>query len=34
VRLPDGARVFEEFYNVPEVWSPEARARAKAVFKT
>ena len=32
VQLPQDARVFEEFYNVPEVWSPEARARAKAVF--
>jgi len=30
VRLPEGAKAFDEFYNVPEVWSPQARARAKA----
>ena len=30
VRLPDGAKGFAQFYNVPEVWSEEARARAKA----
>lgn len=29
VRLPDDARIFAEFYNVPDVWSAEARARAK-----
>ncbi len=32
VKLPEGARVFEQFYNVPEVWSDQARARAKAAF--
>ena len=31
VRLPEGARAFAEFYNVPDVWSAEARARAKAL---
>jgi hypothetical protein len=30
VRLPEGARVFAEFYNVPDVWRPEALARAAA----
>jgi hypothetical protein len=30
VRLPEGARAFAEFYNVPDVWSPEALARAAA----
>ena len=30
VRLPEGARVFREFYNVPEVWTPEALARFAA----
>ena len=30
VRLPDGAKGFAQFYNVPEVWSEEARTRAKA----
>src|SRR5215469_10652545 len=30
VRLPEGARSFPEFYKVPEVWSPEALARAAA----
>ena len=30
VRLPEGARSFPEFYNVPEVWPPEALARAAA----
>ena len=30
VRLPEDARVFEEFYNPAEVWSDEARARWKA----
>jgi hypothetical protein len=28
VRLPDGAKIFSEFYDVPKVWSAEARARA------
>jgi hypothetical protein len=32
VRLPESAKVFAQFYNVPEVWSDEARSRAKAVF--
>jgi hypothetical protein len=32
VRLPEGARAFAEFYNVPEVWPPEALARAKAAW--
>ena len=27
VRLPEGTRAFAEFYNVPEVWTPEALAR-------
>jgi hypothetical protein len=31
VRLPEGARAFAELYNVPEVWSAQARARAKAL---
>jgi len=30
VRLPEGARSFAEFYNVREVWPPEALARAQA----
>jgi hypothetical protein len=30
VRLSEGARVFAQFYNPSEVWSQEARARAKA----
>ncbi|HEY2010152.1 MAG TPA: GFA family protein [Rhizomicrobium sp.] len=30
VRLPEDARAFAEFYNVPEVWTPEARARFAA----
>jgi hypothetical protein len=30
VVLPDGAMVFEEFYNPREVWPPESLARAKA----
>jgi hypothetical protein len=30
VRLPEGANAFPQFYNVPEVWSEEARARARA----
>lgn len=30
VVLPDGATVFEEFYNPREVWPPESLARAKA----
>ncbi len=30
VHLPEGVRSFPEFYNVPEVWSPEALARARA----
>jgi len=32
VRLPEGAKVYEGFYADPgEVWSPEARARWKAM---
>ena len=30
VRLPENAKVFAEFYDVPKVWSPEAIARARA----
>ena len=30
IGLPDGARVFSEFYNVPDVWPAEALARARA----
>ena len=30
IRLPEGVRSFAEFYNVPEVWPPEALARAQA----
>ena len=30
VHLPEGAKVFADFYNVPEVWPAEALARAKA----
>ena len=30
IGLPEGARVFAEFYNVPDVWPPEALARAQA----
>lgn len=30
VVLPDGATVFEEFYNPRDVWPPESLARAKA----
>ena len=30
LRLPEGARVFTEFYNVPEVWPRKALARAQA----
>jgi hypothetical protein len=30
VRLPEGAKVFAESYNVREVWSAEALARAQA----
>jgi hypothetical protein len=30
VVLPDGARVFPEYYDVPSVWSEESRARARA----
>jgi hypothetical protein len=29
VTLPDGARVFAEYYDVPSVWSEESRARAR-----
>ena len=32
LRLPEGARMFAEFYNVPDVWPPEALARAKAAW--
>jgi hypothetical protein len=31
VKLPEGAKIFAEFYEVPKVWSAEARARAKAL---
>jgi hypothetical protein len=27
VQLPAGVRVFPEFYNIPEVWTPEALQR-------
>jgi hypothetical protein len=27
VKLPEGARVFESFYNPTEVWPPESLAR-------
>jgi len=30
IRLPESARVFAEFYKVPEVWPPEALARVEA----
>lgn len=30
VRLPDGARSFEAYYDAREVWSPESLARFKA----
>ena len=30
IGLPEGAKIFAEFYNVPEVWPPEALARAQA----
>jgi len=30
VQLPEGVKVFDEFYDVPKVWSPEALARARA----
>jgi len=30
VVLPEGARVFPEFYDIPTVWSEESRTRAKA----
>ena len=30
VQLPDDAKIFAEFYDVPKVWSAEARARAAA----
>ena len=30
VRLPEGAQVFDEFYDVPKVWSAEGLARARA----
>jgi hypothetical protein len=33
VRLPDGAKIFAEFYEVPKVWSAEARARAAAAVR-
>jgi hypothetical protein len=33
VSLPEGARVFAEFYKVSDVWSPEALARAAAARK-
>ncbi len=29
VALPEGARVFKEFYDVPSVWSEESRARSR-----
>jgi hypothetical protein len=28
--LPEGARAFPEYYDVPAVWSEESRARARA----
>ncbi len=30
VQLPDGVLAFTEFYDIPSVWSQEARARAAA----
>jgi len=30
IGLPDDAKVFAEFYNVPDVWSAQALARARA----
>ena len=30
IRLPEGAQVFDAFYDVPKVWSAEALARARA----
>src|SRR5262249_39844681 len=32
VGLPDGARVFEEFYNINQEWPPESLARRKAML--
>ena len=30
VVLPEGAKVFPEFYDIPAVWPPDSQARAKA----
>ncbi|MEQ9315090.1 MAG: hypothetical protein RLN72_04505, partial [Henriciella sp.] len=32
VTLPEGARVFAEYYSPPEVWRPDARLRWKAAL--
>jgi len=32
VRLPEGARAFEEFYEIPKEWPPESLARRNAIF--
>jgi hypothetical protein len=33
VRLPEGGRVFDQFYNISEVWSAEARARVRVAME-
>ena len=32
VRLPEGARAFEEYYSTARVWPPESLARREAVL--
>jgi hypothetical protein len=32
IRLPEGARVFEAFYEIDKEWPPESQARRKALF--
>ena len=32
LELPEGARVFETFYKIDEVWPPESLARWRALF--
>jgi len=34
VRLPEGARAFEVFYDMAKEWSPEAQARRKAASES
>ncbi len=34
VRLPEGARAFEVFYDMAQEWSPEAQARGKAASES